>query len=85
MEELNNDLAQSIEVFGNLLDLSQSKLLEELLLHMLKSKRITVNSLLFATKSALYAHGGEEMIPAVQAIEIAEGAASAVFCKGENA
>ena len=45
-------------------------------MHMLKSKRITVNSLLFATKSALYAHGGEEMIPAVQAIEEAALSAS---------
>jgi hypothetical protein len=50
---------------------------------MLKSKRITVNSLLFATKSALYAHGGEEMIPAVQAIEEAEGARRAVQSKEE--
>ena len=83
MEELNNGLAQSIEVFGNLLDLSQAKLMEELLLQMLRSKRITLNSLLFGLKSAIYSYGGEEMLPVVQAIEEAEGAATAVMSKQE--
>lgn len=73
MEELNSGLAQSIEAFDFLLDTSQAKLLEELLSHLLKTNRISVNTLLSATKSALLAHDSKKMLPMVQAIEEAEG------------
>jgi hypothetical protein len=82
MEELRNGLTESIEAFDFLLGTSQAKLLEELLTHLLKSNRITVNTLLFAVKSSLLAHDSKKMLPIVEAIEKSEGAATAVVGKG---
>ncbi|HEY9653659.1 MAG TPA: hypothetical protein V6C95_23560 [Coleofasciculaceae cyanobacterium] len=83
MEELKNGLAESIEALDFLLETSQAKLLEEILSHLLKTRRISVTTLLFAVKSTLLAHDSR-MLPVVQAIEATEGAATAVLPKEEK-
>lgn len=88
MEEIRSDLAESIEKFDFLLSTSQERIISELLSHLLKTQRITVNTLLFGLKSALLAYDSTKMQPLVEALERAEPeaerTANAVVFKGEN-
>lgn len=88
MEELRADLSESIERFDFILSTCQERLLGELFSHLLKTNRITVNTLLFGLKSALLAYDSKKMQPLVEALERAEPeageAATAVLPKEEN-
>lgn len=88
MEELRAELSESIEKFDFLLETCQERILGEFFSHLLKTNRITVNTLLFGLKAALLAYDSKKMKPLVEALERAEPeterTATAVVPKEEN-
>ncbi|HEY9596123.1 MAG TPA: hypothetical protein V6D33_00435 [Cyanophyceae cyanobacterium] len=85
MEELRAELSESLERFDFLLETCQERILGEFFSHLLKTRRITVNTLLFGLKAALLAYDSQKMKPIVEALERAEPeteAANAVVSQG---